>query len=163
MPPAIFRAAEILDMAIQIENQGIAFYSACMEMVDSSELKEVFTFLIGQERNHRDIFSGMKTAFIDVSLPESFAGEYESNVAAFVRGKIFASPEVGAEKARSLPDALAAVDWALEFEQGSIDFYKLIKNNVRASEGADIERIIGEEKRHIDILQGLRRKLNTGS
>jgi rubrerythrin len=163
MPTPIFRAAEILDMAIQIENQGIAFYSACMEMVDASELKEVFAALIDQERDHREIFSGMKKDFIDVSLPESFAGEYESNVSAFVRGKVFSSPEKGAEKARSLPDARAAVDWALEFERGTIDFYNLIKNNVRASEGADIQRIIGEEQRHIDVLQNLRRRLSSGS
>jgi hypothetical protein len=31
MPAAIFRAAEMLDLAIQVERQGIAFYSTSVD------------------------------------------------------------------------------------------------------------------------------------
>jgi rubrerythrin len=160
MPPAIFRAAEILDMAIQIENQGIAFYDACMKMMDAAELKEVFAFLTEQEHAHLDVFNEMKKDLIDVSLPESFAGEYESHVAAFVRDKVFSTPGAGAEKARSLSDARAILDWAVGFEQASIEFYKLIEDHVRASDKSDIEQIIREEQRHIELLRELKRKLD---
>jgi rubrerythrin len=160
MPTAIFRAAEILDMAIQIERQGIAFYDTCRETIDSSDLKEIFAYLTAQEQVHLRFFSEMKKNSKDFSLPESFPGEYESYLSAFVREKVFSTPDSAAEKARRLTDAHSAVDWALGFERKSIDFYNLIKDKVRASEGAAIERIIREEQRHIARLNELRRKLD---
>lgn len=156
MSPAVFRAAEILDLAIQIERQGIAFYRACKEALDSSALKETFSYLIEQEHIHLRLFSGMKENLREIRLPESFAGEYDRHLAAFVQDEVFSMPEEAAEKARSLQSVQEAVDWALAFEQKSIDFYHLIKNYVRASESATIERIIEEEKRHIERLNQLR-------
>ena len=156
MPPAVFRAAEIFDMAVHIERQGIAFYSACKEVIDSSALKETFSYLIEQEYTHIDVFSHMKEDLREIRLPESFAGEYDRHVAAFVQKKVFYTPEEAAETARRLSSVRTAVDWAVEFEQKSIDFYSLIKSHVRSSESAAIERIIQEEKRHIERLNQLR-------
>jgi rubrerythrin len=109
---------------------------------------------------HFDLFSKMKRNLSEVHLPESFGGEYESNLAAFVRDEVFSTTESAAEKARKLQDADAAVDWAVSFEQKSIDFYDRIKDKVRASEGDVIDRIIREERHHIDRLTELRRKLD---
>ena len=160
MDKAIFRAAEALDMAIQIEQQGIAFYKAGMEMIDSADLKAVFSFLIHQEHIHRDVFSKMKADLSELRLPESYSGEYERYMTTFVKEKVFFSPEQAAEKVRSLGNAGAAVDWAVTFEQRSIAFYRLIKDHVRASESAAIERIISEERHHIERLHDLRQKID---
>lgn len=160
MSAAIFRAAEILDMALQIERQGIAFYSACRDMAHSPGLIKTFSFLIGQEHRHADIFSGMKAEAGEQRLPEGFAGEYESTVDSFVRGRVFSSPEAAEREARRLRDEHTAVDRAVEFEQQSISFYNTIKDRVRDSEAAVIERVIDEERSHIERLNRLRRDLN---
>lgn len=163
MPPAVFRAAEVLDMAIRIENQGIDFYRACLQAFDAADIRKVFSRLIEQERVHREIFAGMKEGLKEIRLPESFPGEYESHLEAFVRGEVFDSAGAAAEKTRSLQNASSAVDWAMRFERDSIAFYQRIRDSVRASEGNAIDRIIGEERRHIENLRKLRRELEAGA
>lgn len=159
MSPAIFRAADILGMAVQIERQGIAFYGTCMDWIDSSELKDTFAYLIAQERVHLDLFSDMKKSSGELELPESYPGESQSHMAAFVRDRVFSTPEKAHEAARGLGNALEAVDLAVGFEEKSIAFYNFAKERVRDSDRASIERIVREEQRHIDRLNDLRRKL----
>lgn len=163
MASRLFRAAEILDMAVQIEQQGIAFYTACREAIDAVEMADLFGDLIGQEEVHAALFARMKEDLADVRLPEGFAGEYERTAASFVRDRVFDSPEAAADRARRLESAVEAVDWAMEFEQKSIDFYTWIKERVRGSEGTAIDRIIREEQHHIGRLRGLRQDLNSGT
>jgi rubrerythrin len=163
MTATLFRASEILDMALQIEQLGIAFYTACRERTDVPGLEDVFSWLIEQENLHVDIFSGMKEDLDDFRLPESFRGEYESHLAAYVEGKVFSGPEQAEREARRLPDGHAVIDWAVTFEGKSIAFYRMIKDHVRGSEGDTIAGVIREEQRHIDRLNGLRRKLDDGS
>lgn len=161
MSKSIFRAAEILDMALRIENRGVSFYSGCAAKSRSPRTKEVFAFLENQEKMHYQIFARMK-AEPDEALPaESYPGEYQGYVEAFVKDKVFDSSEAAAQKAESIDDPLDAIDWALTFEQRSIDFYTAMAANIRSSEAETIDKIIGEEKRHIDQLNGLRRSLTS--
>ena len=160
MPASIFRAGEILDMAIRIERQGIAFYTACREVVDAPDLAETFADLIDQEHDHIDTFRRMKANRDDDRLPESFSGEYDRNTDAFVRDRVFADPEAAADQVRRLGDASAAVDWAITFEEKSIGFYEWIKDRVRPSENEAIDRIIGQERQHIARLQARREGLD---
>jgi rubrerythrin len=143
-------------MAIEVERQGIAFYAACMESIDSSALKETFSFLIDQEQDHLDIFFRMKERLNDFRLPESFSGEYESHITSFVRDRVFAAPASAVDKVRRLQDVQHTVAWAVGFEEKSIAFYRLIKDRLRASEKETIEQIIGEEQRHIERLNALK-------
>lgn len=158
MPASMFRVAEILDMAIAIERQGMAFYDACLQMSESSEINKIFKYLRDQEDKHRAIFSGMKEKTTDLRLPEDFSGEYEGYLNQFVRDKVFSSPQAAAEKARDLKTVRAVVDWALGFEQDSIDFYSIVKHAVRTSDAEAIDGIIAEEKRHIERLRTMREK-----
>jgi rubrerythrin len=153
MPASIFRAGEILDMAIRIERQGIAFYSVCREVVDAPDLAETFASLIDQEHDHIEIFRQMKAGSDDERLPESFSGEYHRNTDAFVRDRVFTDPGAAADEVRRLGDARSAVDWAIAFEEKSIGFYEWIKDRVRPSESEAIDRIIAQERQHIARLQ----------
>lgn len=163
MPASIFRAGEILDMAIRIERQGIAFYTACRKVVDAPELAETFADLIDQEHDHIAVFRRMKAGGGDERLPESFSGEYDRNTDAFVRDRVFTDPEAAADQVRRLGDARAAVDWAITFEEKSIGFYEWIKDRVRPSENEAIDRVIGQERRHIARLEARRAALERGA
>lgn len=163
MTATLFRASEILDMALRIERLGIAFYSACRERMEAPELKEALSWLIEQEKAHVDVFSAMKAGLDDFRLPESFRGEYEGHLAAYVEDRVFSGPEQARKEARRLPDGRAVADWAVKFERKSIAFYRMIKDHVRSSEGDTIEGVIREEQRHIERLNDLRRKLGDGA
>jgi len=163
MSKSIFRAAEILDMALQIESRGISLYAGCAAKTRSSRAREVFAFLENQEKMHYQIFDRMKTETGDVLPAESYAGEYQRYVDAFIKDRVFDSSATAEKRAENIDDPLEAIDWALKFEQRSIDFYTAIAANIRASEAETVDKIIAEEKRHIDQLNDLRDSLISGA
>lgn len=58
-----------------------------------------------------------------------------------------------------MTDTHEASDFAIEFEKRSIDFYARIKEWMRHSESGTLERVISEERRHIDYMIELRKNL----
>ena len=155
----IFRASEILEMAIQMERRGLAFYKACAEASVQAALQDVFQFMIDQELKHVEIFANMKKRLAeDYRLPESYPGETGSYLNSFLEDQVFLSPEQAADKVREISNPLQAVDLAVRFEKGSILFYSGIKQMVRSSEHDQVERVIVEEHRHIRRLLELRRR-----
>jgi rubrerythrin len=155
----LFRASEILDMAVQIERQGTDFYEKCAEVSQDNRIRDVLELLAEQERNHAQVFSDMKEGLDDYVLPESYPGETRSYLDSFVRDKVFAGPEQAVERSRKISDPFAVVDLALEVEKSSILFYSGMRQVVRPSEHDAIERVIGEEHNHIRRLLALRRTL----
>jgi rubrerythrin len=159
MASSLFQASVILDMAIQIENHGIAFYRGCLQSPVGSRLKDVFKYLIDQEQSHIRIFRSMKKEVSEDTLPEDYPGEMQSYINTFVKKEVFNSPAEAAQEAASLNSALEAVTFAIDFEKRSIRFYSEIQSRVRSSEREKISRIIAEENRHIQNLNDLREQL----
>lgn len=157
MQEVIFRASELMDMALQIERNGMRFYRHCAAADIDPEIKEIFEYLVEQEKEHLQLFSGMKEGLDDYSLPESYPGEMRSYVEGFVEGRVFSRPQE-AQQPR-LANANEAIDFAIQFEEYSILFYSTMKRLVRDSEQEVVERVIGEEHKHIRRLLELRRGL----
>ena len=151
----MFRAGEVLDMAVQIEEQGLAFYESCAQASLGSETTEVFEYLIDQEKNHVKIFTRMKQGLDDFPLPESYPGETRSYIESFVKDRVFSSPEDAAH----ISEPREAVALAIGFEQRSILFYSAMKDAARQSEGGVIDRVIAQEHEHIRRLVKLQRDL----
>jgi rubrerythrin len=159
MESSLFKASVIIDMAIQIEHHGIAFYRACLQSPVGSQVKDVFSYLIDQEHNHIRIFSEMKKEVSEDTLPEDYPGEMQSYINAFVKKEVFNSPAEAAQEAASLNSALEAVDLAIDFEKRSIRFYSEIQPLVRRSESEKIGKVIAEENNHIQNLDNFRKQL----
>jgi rubrerythrin len=159
MTQPLFRASEILDMAVRIEHQGLAFYQACREADLGSDVEKVLDYLIEQEERHVDVFSRMKEGLEDFKLPESYAGEMERYTDAFVKEKVFEEPKQASEEVARLKDPLQAIKWAISFERRSIEFYRDIEEIIRPSEKEILSQVIEEERKHIRRLNDLREKL----
>lgn len=155
----VFRAGEILDMAVQIEEQGLALYESCAQASLGSETTEVFEYLIAQEKNHVKIFTRMKQGLDDSPLPESYPGETRGYIESFVKDRVFSSPEEAAQRAAHISEPREAVALAIGFEQRSILFYSAMKDAARQSEGGVIDRVIAQEHEHIRRLVKLQRDL----
>ena len=149
MTKPLFRVHEILDMAIQIEHRGLAYYKACKNKQLGHEIESVLDFLIAQENRHIRVFTQMKKGLEEYRLPESYAGEMASYLDAFVKDKVFADPEKASEEIAQIGGPLQAVEWGVAFEKRSIDFYRGIQGIVRNSEREAVEAIISEEENHI--------------
>jgi len=155
----VFRAGEILDMAIQIERQGIRFYEACASAKLRQEVLEVFLYLMDQEHLHVEIFSRMKAGLDDYSLPETYTGEMRSYVDSFVRDQVFYGPAEALPQEAHTEDPFKAIEFGIGFEQRSILFYSALKEAIRRSETNVIDEVISQEHSHIRSLLALRHKL----
>ena len=158
MPPhPVFRATELMDMAIRIEKQGQAFYQACLSTTGNERMRTVFGYLLKQEIEHARVFSRMKANLKpDQPLPESYPGELHHYLDAFVKGEIFDDPEAAEKLVQTLEDEEDAVEAALDIEKQSILFYSGIKSMIRRIEAEEVDRIIAEEHDHIRRLQSFR-------
>ncbi len=154
----LFKASEMMDMAIRIENQGLRFYEACSASQTDPDTKDVFRYLKDQESEHARVFSRMKEKLPeDDTLPETYSGEMQDYMDAFVRGKVFEDPAHAERVARETEDPVAAVDFGLEIEKASILFYSGMKQFVRDSDIRELDQVIAEEDRHVRRLLALRR------
>ncbi len=157
-----FRAGEMLDMAIQIEHQGIRFYEACESAILRQDILEVFRHLIEQEQLHLRIFSRMKAGLDDYSLPETYTGEMRNYVDSFVQDRVFFQPAESSQKASDIKDPFKAIEFGIGFERRSILFYSAIKEVIRHSETKVVDDVIAQEHDHIRRLLALRHKLEHG-
>lgn len=146
-------------MAVQVEEDGIAFYSGCAAARASTELADLFRYLVEQEKLHVKVFTQMKQGLSEYTLPESYPGETESYIATFVSDRVF--PADGDEMCspEQITDVTDAIETALGMEKRSILLYSGIRDLVRESEQGVMDGIIAEEREHIRRLLSLRRSL----
>ncbi len=163
MGKPLFQAAEILDMAIEIERQGLAFYSGCAAARATESVATVFEYAAEEERRHIETFSKMKRDLAEYTIPESYPGETRSYVRGFVGTRVFQSVDEATCSAEEMADELEAVEKAVELEHGAISFYTGAKELVRESEREIIDEIIAEEHQHIRNLLRLKHDLTAGS
>lgn len=160
MEHPVFRATELLDMAVQIERQGLEFYETCLGHATHPQVKEALQFLAKEENRHLEVFTRMKNGLQHYELPESYPGEMKAYVDSFVKDKVFLAPEEGPDTI-PLGDAALVIDVAIGFEQRSILFYSAMKQVIRVSEREVVEQVISEEHSHIRRLLALRNDLGS--
>ncbi len=159
----MFRASEMLQMAIEIERAGLAFYDACVEAADDKRVSEAFQFMAGEEKRHIEVFKHMEEPLAHYELPETYPGEVQAYMRALIQERVFAGPELGAEQAQATKNPFQAIAVAIGLEKDSILFYEAMKQLVRSSEAEAIDEVISEERTHIRRLVDLRVSLEKQS
>jgi len=159
MSKPLFQAAEVLDMAIEIERQGLAFYTGCIAARANEAVSEVFEYAADQERRHIELFSKIKSDLAEYTVPESYPGETLSYLRGFTKTRVFESVDEATCSAEAVTDELEAVEMAIDLERSTIAFYSGVKQIVRESEQDVVEEIIAEEHRHIRRLLQLKDSL----
>lgn len=152
----MFRASEMLQMAIEIERSGLAFYEAGVRAARDERVGEVFRFMAGEEKKHIEIFKALEEPLAHYELPETYPGELQAYMRALIQERVFAKPETGAQRAAAVANPFQAIAMAIGFEKDSILFYEAMKQLVRPSEAEAIDEVIGEEQAHIRRLVDLR-------
>ena len=54
-----FSGSELLEIAMGIERNGMAFYQALADKTGKRDVKDIYTYLAGEEKKHLDTFQGM--------------------------------------------------------------------------------------------------------
>ncbi len=145
-----YNADEIFEMALQIERNGVEFYCRAAGKTDDPDHRALLTDLADMERCHETIFAEMKAGFSRKEKePAAFdpAGEAVLYLQALANMRVFFEKKIDPS---SMEEILKS---AIEAEKDSIIFYLGMRDLVPEKSGKDkIDAIIGEEKKHIQLL-----------
>ncbi len=152
----IFNASEVFDVAIQIEQNGIEFYSNAAQRASDDATRQLLLDLAGMEEEHEATFFELKAALVGEQTEADWFdpdGEALRYLQAFAEGNVFNLTDDASQAVTELPTLRDILTFAIERERDSIIFYVGIKEMVPKKLGADkIERIIKEEMNHVALL-----------
>ena len=151
-----FNAEEILEMAVQIERNGIKFYRKAAGIVSNKETKKFLLDLADMEVEHEKTFTEMKNQLTEREK-EPAVYDPDDQGALYLRatadGHIF-NPKTDISEQLTGQETLEHIfNRAIQAEKDSIVFYLGLKEFVSKRAGKEkVEKVIKEEQGHIVIL-----------
>jgi len=142
----MYTVDEIFSFALQIERNGESFYRRGLEEVSDPRVKALLLRLADDERRHTETFARMREDL----KGKPAAGPLNPVLLDILGDQSFSLKETDLTRI----DTTALIQAALEFENDTILFYELLRGlTLDGGTSAQLERIIGEERRHIEILE----------
>jgi rubrerythrin len=149
----MFEIREILDLAIQIEENGEALYRRAAADADNAETSALLTWLADEESRHAEFFKEFRDA-LTLEETHPVLAELKREVFADILDRRTFSLEE--KDVAALETAAQVVEASVEFESDTALFYEVLAPFV-VDEGtaAQLRRIIQEERRHFEKLTAL--------
>ena len=157
-----FNAAEAFEMAIQIEQNGAAFYRKAASLQNNDEDKKFLETIAKMEDRHQAGFEEMKTALSDMEQKQTVF-DPKDELSLYLKAMADAhggegNPDVAAQLTGQ-ESMGQIIETAIGLERESILFYIGLKDMVPPKLGREkIDEIIDEEKKHIAQLTGFLEK-----
>ncbi len=142
----------LLDIALGVERRGVAFYDTVARSTDNPDTAHAFKHLADMERDHVQLFEKMLTEPFE--LPE-----YSDYLKNLVENSVFSSDKISSQFALDADTPEKAIELGVIAEKDSILLYYELRDVLPAASHWQIERIIGEEKRHLNELADLKKKI----
>ena len=145
---------DLVNIAIGIERRGITFYDVMAKSSENEEARVVFEGLVLMEREHIKIFEDM------LGKPESpGAGGGSGYIEALLDSAVFTDDLITSEMAMQADSDIKALELGINAEKDSILFYYEMKDRMPQVVAPVINRIIAEEKSHLQQLTAIKKKL----
>jgi len=157
----VFSGDELLNIAISIERRGMTFYDIMAKSTDNELARAIFEALVNMEREHINIFQDMMDAIDSSHTSESPSPEYSGYVQALIDDAVFTDDMITSEMATQADSDIKALELAISAEKDSILFYYEMKDLMPKQTLAVIERVILEEKSHLQQLTEVKKRLQT--
>ncbi len=145
---ALFSAGQMIDIAIQTEQAGYAFYQAAVEATDSPQVRALCEWLAEEEKVHERVFQGMKENLEPQEMLGEWPGEKIEFINALVGSRFMPQPEEAEALVKDM-SAQGILDFALTFEKDTIIFFYEMREMVPDSAVDQVNEIIAEEKAHV--------------
>jgi rubrerythrin len=152
---ALLTGNEILEMAMRLEESGEAFYNAAAAKATDTGVKALFEDLALQEQYHHRAFQQMGHDVVALALSPEQWQQFQAYTGALLQNHFFASPENALNIAAQAKDERQALQAALGFEKETLLFFHELRSAVRGPGQQTVDRIIDEEKQHIQRLSGM--------
>jgi len=153
-----FSSYQIAEMGMEIEVAGAKFYALLANSTQDKKLKDIFTILSKAEIEHREVFRCIADTFRmqDVS-------EYSIDLEADMKNHIMELKEI-VLSFQSLPKApaniLEAIEIAIKTETNAVRIYTEILTSLTEKFHGVLSAIINEERKHLEMLLGIKDKFS---
>jgi len=154
-----FSGSELLEIAMGIERNGMAFYQALADKTGKGDVKDAYNYLAGEEKKHLDTFQGMSDSLGQAKPTETYTDEYMLYLKSLVDNTVFSSVTEAQQKAGKVVNESEALDIGIQAEKDSILFYSELQSLVRERDREVVINTLDEEKKHLRQLSELKRKL----
>ncbi|ROR03272.1 ferritin-like domain-containing protein [Desulfosoma caldarium] len=148
-----FNAAEVFQIAVEIEENGKAFYEKVAAKIDDPDVQAIFRDLAQQEVEHQRKFQELK-AQLPPQAAQSTVYDPNNEMAHYLKmmadGHVFRTSESVDAKIATIQDAVDALRMAMEFEKDSVIFFLSMQDATEEEKGRQfIGLLVKEEQEHL--------------
>jgi len=152
----MFSIEDIIDLAIQIEENGERVYRTAVEKAPNPSLASLLQWLADEEAEHIRWFCELREVANRNSVDPQLEEMGKNILRSVVGEQSFSLDEADFSKIDTVKDLLRL---AIEFEKDTILFYEMIQTFVQDNQVLNhLREIIKEETRHIGLLEEYRAK-----
>ncbi len=147
-----FSKNEIIEMAVQIEKSGYAFYNEALKKKELSDTgKNLLTILRNEEVRHEKYFLSLRDEMDNMQLDESGDwGLISDYIKTITDSRLFNDVESAVKLASEAVSELEIFDYAVKFEKDTILYFHTIKDKVLNVDTTEVlKKIIDEEISHV--------------
>ncbi len=155
----ILTARDMVEMAIQTEQNGSAFYTGAAAQAGSPEMAKLLRWLASQEQEHASVFRTMLTSPERHQPAEQYGGQRSGFVQALLEARVLPDKETGAQRLAAMTGDEEILDFALGFEKDTILFMYEMRDVSSPASRETLDRLIREEKTHVARLLALKHAL----
>lgn len=154
---------EIIILATEIEKVGHLYYKYAQKLASSKEVADIFRLMAADELEHiKMLHKTIKPLFLDA---DDYFWENEETVAQYLKRDTQSTVFKDLEELKSIADNLKtqeeAIDLCIDGEKRAVAFYKTVLDQTIGNQGKKaIERILEEEKKHVEKLINLKKELS---
>lgn len=160
-----FNDAEALKIAINIEEEGLEFYSILVKNTKDIKVKEVFSKLASDEKEHLARF---QKAYLEITSPTNTVPGFEDYtvdlyIKYLVDTGIFTQKGEARRLAAEIKTDIDALKIGIQAEKDSILYYTEAAKNTKFDAGKRaFEQLAIEEKKHLKLLaEQMKERKNT--
>ncbi len=159
----VFSAAEVLEAAVRIEQNGEAFYRGAAEKMKAGAARDTFGCLAIEEARHRRMFLEILVNLEDPEKPLEPIGDYQVEYQGFMRvyadSQLFTKTDAVQKEMKKIKSIAQALEFALKVELDSVYFYSELRRFVSSGQVDVVDQIIREERGHYVKLAALRTEI----
>ena len=154
-----FNPQEIVNIAINIEENGKKLYEILETKAKDQKLKAVCKYLKEQEEIHLKFFQEMLGNIGDYVIHEFSPGEYEAYLRAIASEYILTQEIIRGKIKEGFHSDLEAIEFGIFVEKESILTYSALRDYVLAGKKEVLDKVINEERKHMTDLIALKNLL----
>ncbi len=158
-----FNAAEVFQIAIEIERNGKAFYDKAQKLIQDAEVTALFADLANQEVEHEKRFEMLKSQLPQAATAATVS-DPNDELAGYLRmmaeQHVFVSSAGVNEQLAQIKSSVDALKLAIQFEKDLVLFFLTMQDATCDEKGRElIQLLVKEEQEHLKRLSLQLRKL----